>query len=706
MCGFAGILDPDRRTSDQAMRATVARMADTLRHRGPDDGGIWVDPTAGVALGHRRLSVVDLSPAGHQPMVSASGRYVIVYNGEIYNAQQLRRELDQVTMGSLSFRGHSDTEVMLATFDQWGVKQGISRMNGMFAFALWDRRRRILCLGRDRLGEKPLYYGWTGRTFLFGSELKALRCHPDFDARIDRHALALYFRHSCIPAPHSIYEGIRKLPPAAILEVSVDTTRTAAPVPYWSLKEVLERGVADPFSGSEADAVEELERVLRDAVKIRMLADVPLGAFLSGGVDSSTVVALMQAQSERPIKTFTIGSREPAYNEAADARAVAQHLATEHRELYVTSAEAMDVVPRLPEIYDEPFADASQIVTFLIAKLARQHVTVCLSGDGGDELFGGYNRHVWNGRIWKAIRWTPRSARMAAAKAILGIPPDRWETLFQSLSPALPRRMIHKQFGQKLHKLAGILTAGSPQMMYFALVSHWLQPESIVLGAESPETLLTCPDAWPRLPEFAQQTMFLDAATYLPDDILAKVDRATMAVSLEARVPLLDHRVVEFAWRLPSSLKVRNGHGKRILRHLLRGYVPSHLTDRPKSGFCVPLDMWLRGPLRDWAESLLDESRLRGEGFLNPQPIRQKWGEFLSGNHPWQYHLWDVLMFQAWYRAQQQPKSELEPAVTVASSIGDGSESALLAGPDGPSGPQIVGRAPCRPFHSCSGASE
>jgi asparagine synthase (glutamine-hydrolysing) len=668
MCGFAGILDLDRRTSDQAMRAIVARMADSLRHRGPDDAGIWIDPAAGVALGHRRLSVVDLSPAGHQPMVSASGRYVMVYNGEIYNAQQLRRELDQVTRGSVSFRGHSDTEVMLATFEHCGVQQAISRMNGMFAFALWDRRERVLYLGRDRLGEKPLYYGWTGRTLLFGSELKALRCHPDFHARINRHALALYFRHNCIPAPYSIYEGICKLPPAAILEVSVDAAGAAAPAPYWSLKEVLERGVADPFSGSEADAVEELERVLRDAVKIRMLADVSLGAFLSGGVDSSTVVALMQAQSERPIKTFSIGSCEPGYDEAADARAVARHLATEHSELYVTPAEAMDVVPRLPEIYDEPFADSSQIVTFLVAQLARQHVTVCLSGDGGDELFGGYNRHVWNGRIWKSIKWAPRSARMAAARAILRVPPDRWETLFQSLSPALPRRLMYGQFGYKLHKLAGILPAGSPQMMYFALASHWLEPESVVLGAQEPETLITRADAWPRLPEFAQQMMFLDCATYLPDDILAKVDRATMAVSLEARVPLLDHRVVEFAWRLPSSLKIRKGRGKWILRHLLYRYVPSQLIDRPKSGFGVPLDSWLRGPLRDWAESLLDENRLRSEGFLNPQLIRQKWDDFLAGNHPWQYHLWDVLMFQAWYAAQQQSKPELEPAVAVASS--------------------------------------
>jgi asparagine synthase (glutamine-hydrolysing) len=667
MCGFAGIIDLDHRTSEQGIRAIVARMANTLRHRGPDDAGTWVDIAAGVALGHRRLSILDLSPAGHQPMVSASGRHVIVFNGEIYNSPQLRHELDQVTLGSLSFRGHSDTEVMLAAFEHWGVQRAISRMNGMFAFALWDRQERVLYLGRDRLGEKPVYYAWISKVFLFGSELKALRCHPDFRAGIDRDALALYFRHNCIPAPHSIYEGVRKLPPATILAVSGDTAGPAAPSPYWSLNEVVERGVADPFSGSEQDAIGEFEILLRDAVKIRMLADVPLGAFLSGGVDSSTVVALMQAQSERPVKTFTIGSREPDYNEAGFARAVARHLGTEHTELFVTAAEAMAVIPFLPEIYDEPFADSSQIPTFLVAQLARRYMTVSLSGDGGDEVFGGYNRHVWNGRIWKLIRWAPRGARMAAARSIHRIPPYRWEALFRNLSLILPRSLMHRQCGYKLHKLAGILPACSPQAMYFALASHWREPESVVLGAKEPDTLLTRADAWPHLPEFAQQMMFLDAATYLPDDILTKVDRATMAVGLEARVPLLDHRVVEFAWRLPSSLKIRNGHGKWILRHLLRRYVPSQLIDRPKSGFGIPMHTWLRGPLRNWAESLLDTDRLRTEGFLNPQPIREKWEDFLSGNGAWQYHLWDVLMFQAWYSAQHQSKPELGSMAKAAS---------------------------------------
>jgi asparagine synthase (glutamine-hydrolysing) len=693
MCGFAGIIDFERRTGEQAIRAIVDRMANALRHRGPDDAGTWVDTAAGVALGHRRLSILDLSPAGHQPMVSASGRHVIVFNGEIYNSPQLRRELEQVTTGSLSFRGHSDTEVMLAAFEHWGVQQAISRMNGMFAFALWNRLERVLYLGRDRLGEKPVYYGWAGKTFLFGSELKA---HPDFQAAIDRQALALYLRHNCIPAPHSIYKGVHKLPPATILAVPTNAVGAATPEPYWSLKEVAERAIADPFSGSEQEALREFEILLRDAVKIRMLADVPLGAFLSGGVDSSTVVALMQAQSEQPVKTFTIGSCERDYNEAGDARAVARHLGTEHTELYVTPAEAMDVIPRLPEIYDEPFADSSQIPTFLVAQLARQHVTVSLSGDGGDEVLGGYNRHVWNDRIWKSIRWAPQSIRMATARAIRRIPPDRWELLARSLSLLLPRNRMHRHFGYKLHKFAGILPARNPEAIYFALASHWPEPESVVLHAKEPETLLTRADARAHLPEFVQQMMFLDTATYLPDDILAKVDRATMAVSLEARVPLLDHRVVEFAWRLPISLKIRNGQGKWILRRLLHRYVPPELIDRPKAGFGIPLDTWLRGPLRDWAESLLDANRLRSEGFFNPQPILEKWNDHLAGNGTWQYHLWDVLMFQAWYSAQRQSKPELEYSargVSCASPLSSESgatgrsarKSEFCARPEGPS---------------------
>jgi len=653
------MVDLSRQSGELSLRSTVALMANTLRHRGPDDAGIWVDAASGIALGHRRLSILDRSPTGHQPMGSPSGRYVIVFNGEIYNYEELRRELDTIMIRS-SFRGHSDTEVMLAAFDCWGVTQALCRMNGMFAFALWDKVDRILYLGRDRLGEKPLYYGWIGRIFLFGSELKALRCHPDFNGRIDRQALTLYMRHNCIPAPHSIYEGIYKLPPATILAVSVEKGGTAASTTYWSLKKTMENGIVEPFPGSELDAVRDLEDLLRDAVKIRMLADVPLGAFLSGGIDSSVVVALMQAQSERPVKTFTIGMCEPDYDEAGHARAVAKRLGTDHTELYVTPAQAMAVIPRLPEIYDEPFADSSQVVTFLIAELARRQVTVGLSGDGGDEVFGGYNRHVWNNRIWNSIKWAPQTIRAAAARAIRLVSPSKWQTLYQSLSPIVPRSLMQRQFGYKLHKLAGILPASNPEAMYFTLTSHWLEPQSVVIGAKEPDTLLTRTDVWPRSPDLARQMMFLDAATYLPDDILTKVDRATMAVSLEARVPLLDHRIVEFAWRLPTSLRVQNGLGKVILRRVLHRYVPPELTDRPKSGFGIPLDRWLRGPLRDWAESLLDENRLKNEAFFNPQLIRDYWNHHLAGNCDLQYHLWDVLMFQAWYSSQRQAKPETE----------------------------------------------
>lgn len=666
MCGFAGILDLDRRTSVEALRTIVARMADTLRHRGPDDGGIWVDVTAGVALAHRRLAILDLSPAGHQPMVSASGRYVIAFNGEIYNFQDLRRELEVATAIPLSFRGHSDTEVMLAAFEHWGVRHAISRMNGMFAFALWDREEHVLHLGRDRLGEKPLYYGWVGRNFLFGSELKALRRHPEFRAEIDRGALALYLRHNCIPAPYSIYEGIYKLPPATILTVPTDSASPTGPIPYWSLREVAERGVNDPFAGSEEEAVEQFDTLLRDAIKIRMLADVPLGAFLSGGLDSSTVVALMQAQSAQPVKTFTIGSYEADYNEADDATAVARHLGTEHTELYVTPAEAISVIPRLPEIYDEPFADSSQVVTFLVAQLARRHVTVSLSGDGGDELFGGYNRHVWNGSIWKVMSWAPRTMRRAAATTIRAFRPQQWDALLRRLHAVLPKGLQHRNYGYKLHKLAGLLPARSPEDMYLLQASHWSDPESVVSRAKEPASVLTRAQAWPRVPHFAEQMMFLDTATYLPDDILVKMDRATMAVSLEARVPFLDHRVVEFAWRMPYAFKIRNGYGKWILRRLIHRYVPPQLIDRPKSGFGVPLDIWLRGPLRDWAESLLNERRLKSEGFFNPQAVREKWADYLAGSHTWQYHLWDVLMFQAWYMAQRQSTSQFETVAEVA----------------------------------------
>lgn len=649
MCGITGFLDTSCSIGIEQMLAVVGRMASTLSHRGPDDSGVWAEAQAGIALGHRRLSIVDLSPEGHQPMLSADGRYVIVFNGEVYNFQALRRDLDAAGAAPC-WRGHSDTEVMLAAIAHWGLEAAVQRFNGMFAFVLWDRCDRTLHLVRDRLGKKPLYYGWMGDTFLFGSELKALIAHSSFCARVDRGALALYLRHNYVPAPYSIYEGVRKLPPASLLALrSPEPGVLPEPVPYWRAREIAESSALEHLPDSEADLVAKLDVLLRDAVGLRMVADVPLGAFLSGGIDSSAVVALMQAQSERPVKTFTIGFLEASYNEAEDAKLVARHLGTEHTELCVTPEEARAVIPELPTLYDEPFSDSSQVPTFLVSRMARRHVTVSLSGDGGDELFGGYNRYFWGRDIWRTVGRMPRRARRMVASALTMLSPGRWQAAFEKLDGVLPARARQRNPGDKLHKLAEILPAESPEALYTALVSHWKQPSAVVRGAREPATLLTDPAERPHMKDFSQVMMYLDAVTYLPDDILAKVDRASMGVSLEARAPLLDYRVVEFAWRLPLRVKLRNGQGKWLLRQLLYRYVPPELVERPKMGFGIPLDEWLRGPLRDWAEDLLDEHRLKRDGHFDPAPIRTKWAEHLSGARSWQYLLWDVLVFQAWF---------------------------------------------------------
>jgi asparagine synthase (glutamine-hydrolysing) len=652
MCGIAGFWQ--ERLETERSKAIATNMVRRLVHRGPDDSGVWLDEPAGIALAHQRLSIVDLSPAGHQPMISPCGRYVLIFNGEIYNHRDLRSGLKNFHH---QWRGHSDSETLLAAIAEYGIVETLERCVGMFAIGLWDRAQRTLTLVRDRLGEKPLYYGWQGNALVFASELKALRAHPQFKNEINRDSLTLLLRLSYIPSPHSVYQGIHKLPAGSLVQFDTGAAAFAPghlpdPVAYWSLREVTKKGLQKPFQGTEAEAIRTLDGLLREAVKLQELADVPLGAFLSGGIDSSTVVALMQAQTQQPVKTFTIGFHERQFNEAEHAKAVARHLRTDHTEMYVTPKDALDVVPRLPTLYDEPFSDASQIPTLLVSQIARQRVTVALSGDGGDELFGGYTRYLLARSIWRHISWMPLSGRRLLAKALSRIPPHAWNRLYQGISPLIPSKFKAELPGDKAAKFAEILHAETAEAVYLNLLSHWKAPAEIVLGATEPRTAVTDRDSKVSGLDFEQQMMFLDAICYLPDDILVKVDRAAMGVSLETRVPLLDYRVVEFAHRLPSSMKIRDGIGKWILRQVLYQYVPQQLIERPKMGFGVPIDSWLRGPLREWGEELLSESRLKREGFLNAAPIRKRWFEHQSGRHNWQYYLWDVLMFQAWFSAQ------------------------------------------------------
>lgn len=646
MCGFCGFINPATNSNSEQLHSIVNAMSERILHRGPDAGGAWTDTATGVALGHRRLSILDLSSAGHQPMHSANQRFMIAFNGEIYNFAALRSQLQ--AQYSITWRGHSDTEVLLEAIAAWGLAQTLKKLVGMFAFALWDREQRTLSLARDRMGEKPLYYGMQQGALLFASELKALKAHPAWQGVVDRNALTQLLRHNYVGSPLSIYQGIAKLPPGSYLQISALAASLPSPISYWSLADIAYNGQQQRFDGTDAQAIKVLEQHLHHAVADQMVADVPLGAFLSGGYDSTTVVALMQAQSTRPVKTFAIGFHESGFNEAQYAQQVAQHLGTEHTELYVTPEDVMQVIPELPTIYDEPFADPSQMPTYLVAKLAKQQVTVALSGDGGDELFAGYQRYFQTQHIWNQLRLLPGPARKLCARVLAAIPVSYWNHLLQYLG------FIHPAFragkgGDKLHKLLPVFAVGGQHELYQRLMTQWPDPAAVVIGGHEPHLDL---GVVAPLAEDIEQMMLLDGMHYLPDDILVKVDRAAMAVSLETRIPLLDHRLVEFAWQLPLSMKTRGGQGKWLLRQVLYQYVPQSMMDRPKMGFAVPLSAWLRGPLRDWGESLLDASTLQQQGYFDVAAIRQKWQEHLSGQREWHYYLWDVLMFQAWLQQQ------------------------------------------------------
>jgi len=644
MCGIAGFW---RNASDRSidwLEETASAMANTLVHRGPDDSGTWVDPEVGIAFSHRRLSIIDVSNTGHQPMISTDGRYVITYNGEVYNFQELRQQLEK---RGHRFRGGSDTEVMLAAFVQWGVQESVKKFNGMFSFAMWDRRDRLLWLARDRIGEKPLYYGVQNGTFFFASELKAIRAHPYFRPQVDRNALASFLRFSYVPAPWSIYCGIKKLLPGHFISLSSPTDLTQSKS-YWSLEHVLKNHQQNPFSGSKDEAAEELEDRLIKTVKSRMVSDVPLGAFLSGGIDSSTVVALMQSQSDCSVNTFTVGFHEGDFNEAVYAKNVARHLGTNHTELYVSPKEAMDVIPRLPEMYDEPFADSSQIPTHLISVLARQHVTVALSGDGGDELFAGYNRYILARKHWKLLKSLPLGLRKRLIDVMGLIGSKRFENIYRKFEFALPIKSRISLPAEKYEKTVQIFSSSGIDEVYKRLVSIISMPERYLLSGTEFSSQLDDHSLWNQSKDYIGNMQKLDLLTYLPDDLLVKVDRAAMAVSLETRVPFLDHELVEFVTGLPLNFNLNNGRGKHLLRKVLYKYVPRELMERPKMGFTVPLSEWLNGPLRDWAQELIDPNRLRKEGYLNPNSVTKMWNEHSNGRANFGHQLWNLLMFQSW----------------------------------------------------------
>jgi asparagine synthase (glutamine-hydrolysing) len=645
MCGIAGFWQGANENED-LLRVTARSMCNAIAHRGPDDFGEWVDSPSGIALGNRRLAILDLSPEGHQPMASAHGRYVITYNGEVYNYASLMSELEKL---GHRFRGHSDTEVILASIEQWGLETALERFTGMFAFALWDRIEHRLHLVRDRLGIKPLFIYQHQDTVLFGSELKTFKAHPAFVPELNRGSLLSFLRYRYVPAPSTVYAHARKLLPGHFMTITDARAPLPASKPYWSADDVARAGIENPLQGTDAELIDEATALLKDAVKIHMVSDVPLGVFLSGGVDSSTVAALMQAQSDRPVKSFSIGFDSDGYDEAANAAAVAKHLGTDHTELYLTSEDARAIIPMLGDMFDEPFADPSQIPTYLVSQLARRQVTVSLSGDGGDEVFGGYNRYLWVPRIWRQAQRLPSLSYKLLEAGVQTVSPQTIDSFYGKLSPHLPQSLRVRLLGDKLQKLALAGGAASPDLLYRSVASAYNAPEELVLNAQngSDHLLGVLDDMMPT--NSVDRMMLGDLLTYLPDDILTKVDRSSMSVSLESRVPLLDHRVVEFAWRLPRAAKIRDGQSKWLLRQVLYQSVPRDLIDRPKSGFDLPIDAWLRGPLRAWAEDLLDETRLHREGVLNASAVQRLFREHLSGKRNWRDILWAVLMFEVWH---------------------------------------------------------
>ena len=646
MCGIVGVW---RRGHLDSLLEVINRVNGLMENRGPDAEGVWLDEARGLAFGHRRLSIHDLSMTGSQPMESSCGRYILCFNGEVYNFKELKGEIydrrNSAAEAMFRWRGDSDTEVLVEAISMWGVSAAVKKLNGMFAFSVWDKKQLQLDIVRDRFGEKPLFYGWVKDVFVFASEVRAFREIPGFSKDLCLEAVSLFMQNNCVPSPYSIYEGIYKLPPAHILTLK-QNSRDVVLNSYWSIEQAA-RENDGAFSGlSDTEAVGMLEEKISRSVEKRMLADVSVGAFLSGGIDSSTIVSLMQNNSTLPVKTFSIGFESNSYNEAHNAKKIAQHLGTDHTELYLTPNDAISVIPDLPDIYDEPFADSSQIPTFIVSKLAKKSVTVALTGDGGDELFGGYVRHIWADKLWRNMSMMPYPIRSLLGSMLTAVSPEVYDSIFERVKEFLPSAYRQNKSGDKLHKLSRLLSARTPMEMYCNLTSHWQLKDNVVKGGLplSVHTSIPCSNR-----PVSQLMMDADLKNYFLNDILVKVDKASMAVSLEARVPLLDNSIVDFSFGIPLSMKIRNGSGKWVLKQVLRKHLPDSLIDRPKWGFGLPLDEWMRLELREWCESLLSEECIKDVGYFDPKLIRRKWKEHLSGARNWQYHLWDVLMFHSWF---------------------------------------------------------